>query len=94
MPHSSPKRLLLSAIIVIGTFLGVGISAQADPVTIDFEGLTDSTAVTTQYSGLIFINATILTAGVSLNEFEFRLIPARVCYLTKEVGCPSVLGSR
>ena len=39
--------------------------------TIDFEDLTDSTSVTTQYAGLSFANATVITAGISLNEFEF-----------------------
>src|ERR1035438_2645635 len=39
--------------------------------TITFEGLPDSTIVTNQYPGLTFSNAIILTAGISLNEFEF-----------------------
>lgn len=38
---------------------------------LDFEGLPDSTVLTNQYSGLTFGNAIILSAGVSLNEFEF-----------------------
>lgn len=38
---------------------------------IDFEGLPDSTILTDQYPGLTFSNAIILTAGISLNEFEF-----------------------
>jgi hypothetical protein len=46
-------------------------SIQAVAGTIDFEGLPDSTIVTTQYPGLTFTNAVILTAGISLNEFEF-----------------------
>jgi hypothetical protein len=43
----------------------------ADTITINFEGLPDSTIVTNQYSGVIFSNAIILAAGISLNEFEF-----------------------
>lgn len=39
--------------------------------TINFEGPPDSTIVTNQYAGLTFSNAIILTAGISLNEFEF-----------------------
>ena len=39
--------------------------------TINFEGFADSTVLTTQYSGLTFSNALILTAGISLDEFEF-----------------------
>lgn len=38
---------------------------------ITFEGLPDLTPITTQYPGVTFTNATILTAGISLNEFEF-----------------------
>ena len=44
---------------------------RAGSVTIDFEGFPDSTILTNQYPGLTFSNAIILTAGVSLNEFEF-----------------------
>lgn len=44
---------------------------KAGPVTIDFESLSDADAVTTQFAGLTFYNATVLTSGISLNEFEF-----------------------
>jgi hypothetical protein len=37
---------------------------------IDFEGFADSTILTAQYPGLAFSNVIILTAGISLNEFE------------------------
>jgi hypothetical protein len=40
-------------------------------VILNFEGIPDSTILTAQYSGVTFSNAIILTAGVSLNEFEF-----------------------
>ncbi len=42
-------------------------------VTIDFEGLPDSTAVDNTYSGLgvVFVNAVAISAGISLNELEF-----------------------
>ena len=43
----------------------------ADPIVIDFEGLQDGTILSNQYSGVTFSNAIILTAGISLNEFEF-----------------------
>ena len=42
-----------------------------DTVVIDFESLSDSTSVTNQFPGLVFNDATVITAGVSLNEFEF-----------------------
>ncbi|MHC1743304.1 MAG: PEP-CTERM sorting domain-containing protein [Syntrophobacteraceae bacterium] len=42
-------------------------------ITIDFETLTDSDVVTNQFAdqGVTFTNATVLTAGISLNELEF-----------------------
>jgi hypothetical protein len=43
--------------------------AQNAPFT--FEGYADSTVLTNQYTGAIFSNAIVLTAGVTLNEFEF-----------------------
>jgi hypothetical protein len=46
------------------------MSARAATV-LDFEGSPDSTILTNQYPGVTFTNAIILTAGVSLNEFEF-----------------------
>lgn len=41
--------------------------------TIDFEGLEDSISLTNQYASndIIFSNATVLSSGISLNEFEF-----------------------
>lgn len=38
---------------------------------VTFEGLVDGTILTNQYPGLTFSNAVILSAGISLNEFEF-----------------------
>jgi hypothetical protein len=46
-------------------------SCPAKATLINFEGFSDSTAITNQYSGLVFSDAIILTAGFSLNEFEF-----------------------
>src|SRR5712672_727975 len=43
----------------------------ADPITIDFDGFADSDILTNQVAGLTFANAAVLTAGISLNEFEF-----------------------
>ncbi len=56
------------ALLFLFSFVGYG---QA--FTIDFEGLPDTTPLSNQYSGLgvTFSNATILTAGKSLNELEF-----------------------
>ena len=49
-------------------FAGV---ASASVSILNFEGLADGTAITTQFPGLVFTHATVLSAGASLNEFEF-----------------------
>jgi hypothetical protein len=63
-----------------GLLLGVLASApllHAGTVVIDFETfpdstpIADSTSITTQFPGLTFSNTTVLTAGITLNEFEF-----------------------
>jgi hypothetical protein len=43
----------------------------AQAVIIDFEGFTDSTPLTTQLPDLTFTNAAIISAGITLNQFEF-----------------------
>ncbi len=39
-------------------------------MVLDFEGFPDSTSLTTQYPGITFSNATVISAGITLNEFE------------------------
>jgi hypothetical protein len=56
--------------LLIGLAASGGV-LKASSFTIDFEGLADSTILSNQYTGLAFSNAIILTAGISLNEFEF-----------------------
>lgn len=56
--------LLLVALIVMG-------SAKAALVEVDFDSLSDGDALSNQLSGLAFTNAEVLSAGLSLNEFEF-----------------------
>jgi hypothetical protein len=60
--------LNICAIIYAAFFL---MASPAKATLIDFEGFPDRTVVTNQYPGLVFSNAIILTAGVSLNEFAF-----------------------
>jgi hypothetical protein len=60
-----PALALLLAVLFVSSAL------FASPVTIDFDGLSDATSVTTQFTGLIFSNAIVLTAGISLNELDF-----------------------
>jgi hypothetical protein len=45
--------------------------AGADPITIDFEGYSDGDSVGSSIPGFVFFNATVLSSGVSLNQFEF-----------------------
>jgi hypothetical protein len=58
------RLFLLSILVLISSSL-----AKADTIT--FEGLGDGTSVTNQFSSILFSNAIVLTAGASLNEFEF-----------------------
>jgi hypothetical protein len=51
--------------------LAAAVPLAAGSITLDFEGFPDSTILTTQYPGVTFTNAIILSAGISLNEFEF-----------------------
>ncbi|MBX9660407.1 MAG: hypothetical protein K2X00_17755 [Nitrospiraceae bacterium] len=59
---------------------------------INFDGLSDSENVTSQFAGLTFSNTTALTSGVSLNEFEF---PPRSDFtvVTDDGGVISILFS-
>lgn len=65
-------RTRILSTIIVTVLLGL---AHASPIQADstftFEGLPDSTVLTNQYTGLTFSNARILTAGISLDEFEF-----------------------
>jgi hypothetical protein len=56
---------LLFGILLIPTLANAGL------ISVDFEGLADSTSLTNQYAGLLFTNASVVTAGLSLNEIEF-----------------------
>lgn len=44
---------------------------KTNAVTIDFESFLDGDVVTSQFPGITFSNATAITAGITLNEFEF-----------------------
>ncbi len=64
------KLVLLSALV--GLLASTSI-AEATPVLLDFEDIPDCTSVGDYYSsyGVHFNNAISLTAGFSLNEFDF-----------------------
>src|SRR5262249_24210700 len=59
------KRIGLLVLLVL-----LLLAALANSVTINFDNPAEFTSVTMQYSGLTFSNATVLTAGTSLSEFE------------------------
>src|SRR5580658_4009339 len=65
-----PKRKL-STFVFAAALVGLSVVGDLSATTITFEGFPDSTILTTQYPGLMFSNTIILTAGISLNEFEF-----------------------
>lgn len=67
MIRSCALRLLVLALLLAG----VSPALFGDIIPIDFEGLSDSTFITTQFPGVVFSNAITLTAGISLNEFDF-----------------------
>jgi len=66
------QRSLWSLPLFVGLLLFQQTPALADIVTvINFDDLNDSDIVTNQYPGLTFSNTIVLSAGISLNEFEF-----------------------
>jgi PEP-CTERM motif len=75
MKCSSKDFPLRIALLCVAIFLFLTTEVRANTVTykLDFESFTDSTPLITQYSslGITFSEATVITAGVSLNEFDF-----------------------
>lgn len=60
----------LLVIILSAFFCLASVSARANTV-INFEDLSDLDTVGSHYQGVTFTNAVVLTAGASLNEFDF-----------------------
>jgi len=56
---------------LLGLLLAVSPVLRAASVVIDFESFNSLDSITNQIPGLTFTDATILTAGVTLNEAEF-----------------------
>lgn len=63
-----PCSILRLAILTIASTLQ---PLAASSATITFDYYTDLQAINNQIAGAIFANATVLTAGMSLNELEF-----------------------
>jgi len=57
--------------LCLGLMLLLGAVPRSSATTVDFEGFSDGAVLSAQVSGLTFSNAIVLTAGTSLNEFEF-----------------------
>jgi len=68
---SKTKLRLFAAALPLLLAAAVPGSLDAANTTVTFEGLPDSTVLATQYPGLTFSNTIILSAGITLNEFEF-----------------------
>lgn len=66
-----PNKSSLSKSIFIAALCALFASPLAQATVIDFEDRLDGDTVTNQYAGVTFQNALALTAGLSLNEFEF-----------------------
>ena len=65
------KFLKLQTLTIIAVLaLSFPPSLFADPI-LTFEGFSDLTVITNQYPRVVFNGATILTAGISLNEIDF-----------------------
>src|SRR5882672_6224065 len=72
-PARSSRFFLISQkVALLLLFLAIAPQlAYSDTVVLDFEGFSDSDFLTTQIPGLTFSNAMVLTASISLNEFDF-----------------------
>lgn len=55
----------------VALLLAVLTGQPALATVLTFEGIPDSTPITTEFPGFTFTNATVITAGITLNEFEF-----------------------
>jgi hypothetical protein len=60
----------LRAAAIVAALAVLPHAAHASPVIIPFENFFNDGDVVNQVGPLVFTNATILTAGISLNEFE------------------------
>jgi hypothetical protein len=59
------------AVLFLAALVAIPSRLMASPIVINFDTLNDGDAVTTQFAGLTFTNATVLVAGISVNELDF-----------------------
>jgi hypothetical protein len=65
------RALVMHWLRVIACALALFVAPPAPATVITFEGFDDSTPLTTQIPGLVFGDSTVITAAITLNEFEF-----------------------
>ena len=70
--------------------LFISTLARAGTITLDFEAFADSTSLTNQYVGFLFTNASVWTAGLSLNDLEFP--PHSGTNVAVDAGGPITIG--
>ena len=57
--------------LLVAPILALALPGAAHAVLQDFDAFSDAESLTSQIAGLVFSNATVLTAGLSLNDSEF-----------------------
>ena len=71
-PENNPMRNQFRSVLLTSfLFIFLSISLPAQATLVDFEGLSDNLSLSNEIPGLTFNGATVLTAGLSLNEFDF-----------------------
>jgi hypothetical protein len=80
-----PRGLRIAAIAAVLIWITPN-ATHASPIVLDFETFSDTDVLTTQVPGLTFTNAEVLTAGISVNEFEFP--PASGVNVITDFGGP------
>jgi len=68
------RTLFVGICLFTALFISLGIAGKSSAYGIGFDDLSDLDPVTNQYNalyGVDFSGATVLTAGISLNDFEF-----------------------
>lgn len=64
------KMVITKGLSILTIFFGLTLPALSSAAVVDFEQFADSELVTTQVPQMSFTNTMVVTAGLSLNEFE------------------------
>jgi len=68
--NNSVRLAQVSRVLAVGLALLIP-AAGASLINVDFEAFNDGDILTTQIPGVVFQNLMVVTAGISLNEFDF-----------------------